>query len=141
MTWHAATETCGGQDTDEISLVLLPPPSVEIWTLEDVFFEYDWYRLTDEAIAILDENIRKLREHPEARVALEATCDERGARVYNEFLAVARAQSVYDYMLRGGIDASRMEIRTLGETTRYDPRITDPGWALNRRVHFVILPE
>lgn len=143
-TWHAFSKTCGGEAKDEISLVLktpppTPPPILEAWDLEDVFFEYDWYRLTPEAIKTLDENIRKLKEHPKARVSLEATCDERGSTVYNRFLAVSRDQSVRDYMIQHGIDPSRLEIRPLGETTKWDSRLNDPGWALNRRVHFVIL--
>lgn len=147
-TWHAIAKSCGGEALDEVSVVvkIKPPPATppltsETWTLEDVFFEYDWYRLTPEAIKILDENVRKLKAHANARVALEATCDERGAAIYNQYLAVARAESVREYLVEHGIDPSRVESRPLGETTKWDPRLDNQGWGANRRVHFVILSQ
>lgn len=145
-TWQAVAKGCGGEAGASATLVVkaeapVPPPAprAEPWTLEDVFFEYDWYRLTPEAQRTLDENIRKLKEHPEARVTLEATCDERGAMIYNQYLSVARAESVREYLIERGIDAARIEVRPQGETTRWDPRLTDQGWALNRRVHFILI--
>jgi peptidoglycan-associated lipoprotein len=89
---------------------------------------------------ILDDNIAKLKAHPVAEVALETTCDERGACIYNQLLAVARAQSARDYMVARGIESARLIIRRPGETTRWDSRLDDQGWSLNRRVHSVILP-
>ena len=71
---------------------------------------------------------------------MEATCDERGSTIYNQFLAIARAESAREYMIEHGIDPSRMESRPQGETIKWDSRLDDQGWALNRRVHFVILP-
>ncbi len=147
-TWTALVRTCGGEARTQITLLVKPPPpppvipvvAKEPWFLEDVFFEYDWYRLTPEAVKTLDENIEKLRAHPEARVALEATCDERGSTIYNKFLAIARAEAVQKYMIQKGILESRMEVRPMGETVKWDERLTDQGWAQNRRVHFVLLP-
>jgi peptidoglycan-associated lipoprotein len=140
-TWRAVALGCGGQAATEIALLVkAPPPALEAWSLEDVYFEYDWYRLTPDAIKTLDENIRKLKAHPAARIALEATCDERGSRIYNQFLAEERAEAVRQYLMENGIDPSRIEIRSMGESLRWDPRLSDQGWALNRRVHFVILP-
>ncbi len=149
-TWHAVAKGCGGETQESVTLFVRvveppmppPPPAIpraEPWTLEDVFFEYDWYRLTPEAVKTLDEDIRKLKEHPEARITLEATCDERGSMIYNQYLAVARAESVQEYLLAHGIDPGRLEVRPLGETTRWDSRLNDQGWALNRRVHFILI--
>jgi outer membrane protein assembly factor BamB/outer membrane protein OmpA-like peptidoglycan-associated protein len=142
--WHATVKSCGGEARNQISLLVkakrIPAPTIEEWALEDIFFEYDWYRLTPDAIKTLDENIAKLKQHPQARVALETTCDERGTGTYNQLLSVARAQSARDYMLAKGIESVRMIIRPQGETTRWDSKLDDAGWALNRRVHFVILP-
>jgi peptidoglycan-associated lipoprotein len=163
--WRAVANNCGGEAQTSIALgvrikeptmpaaaetpgigirarpaVTSPVPKSESWTLEDIFFEYDWYRLTPEAKAALDRNITILQIHPQARVALEATCDERGAVIYNRYLAIARAESAREYLASHGILESRLEIRPQGETTKWDAQHNDAGWALNRRVHFVILP-
>jgi outer membrane protein assembly factor BamB/outer membrane protein OmpA-like peptidoglycan-associated protein len=139
----------GGQEAAAPKPILPAPTPAEkvdtarralVFDLADVFFEYDWYRLTAAARSVLDENIRKLKAHPEAAVALEATCDERGSFVYNEFLAAARVESVRAYLLSRGIADARMEARPYGKTARWDSRHEESGWSLNRRVHFVILP-
>jgi peptidoglycan-associated lipoprotein len=144
--WHAKARHCGVEVNQEITLQVrarptVPPPlpvaDTEDWSLEDVFFEYDWYRLTPEAQKILDQNSELLSAHPGARVALEASCDERGSRIYNKYLAIARAESVREYLVGRGIDGARLEPRPEGETMKWDSRHTDEGWAKNRRVHFV----
>ncbi len=143
-TWKAVAKGCGGEASDSITLLVKaekPVPPAEPWTLEDVFFEYDWYRLTSEAVETLDKNIAKLKQHPDARIILEATCDERGSMVYNRYLSVARAESVREYLIEHGIEAARLETQPLGETTRWDARLNDQGWALNRRVHFVLISK
>jgi peptidoglycan-associated lipoprotein len=147
-TWQAVAKGCGGEARESITLSVKvetpaqpPAPRAEPWTLEDVFFEYDWYRLTPEAIKTLDENIRKLKEHPETRVTLEATCDERGAMIYNKYLSIARAESVREYLVEHGIEPSKLEVQPQGETTKWDSRLNDQGWALNRRVHFILIPR
>jgi len=163
--WQAVANNCGGEAQTSVALVvkikqpaipaaeqtpdagipvrpIVPSagPKSEAWTLEDVFFEYDWYRLTREATTTLERNIKILQLHPQARVALEATCDERGAVIYNRYLAIARAESVRECLVSRGIEESRLEIKPQGETTKWNPQRNDAGWALNRRVHFVILP-
>ena len=109
-------------------------------TLKDVFFEYDYYRLTPDAQKALDHNVQQLRSYSSLRLSLEATCDERGAQIYNQFLAVARAESVREYLVAHGIDVSKLEVRPQGESLKWDSRRDEEGWARNRRVHFVIMP-
>jgi peptidoglycan-associated lipoprotein len=148
-TWRALAHGCNGEARHEITLVVrsrpaAPPPKpaqpAELPTFKDVFFEYDWYRLTPDAKSILDQNITILKTSPGTRVALEATCDERGSAVYNQSLAAARAEAVREYLIENGIDASRIEVRPVGISTKSDSSPTDQGWASNRRVHFVTLP-
>jgi peptidoglycan-associated lipoprotein len=108
--------------------------------IKDVLFEYDYYRLTPEARKALDEDTQSLKAYPAARLALEGTCDERGSRIYNQYLGLARAEAVREYLVSSGIEPSRLQVKPEGETTKYDSRRTEPGYAQNRRVHFVILP-
>jgi peptidoglycan-associated lipoprotein len=148
-TWNALAHGCNGEAKREITLVVStrppqPPPQLPEQVappeLADVFFEYDWYRLTAEARSILDRNLLLLKASPGMRFALEASCDERGSVIYNQYLAEARAEVVREYLFDHGIDGSRIEVRLVGISTKWDATPSDQGWAKNRRVHFVILP-
>jgi len=160
-TWTAVARGCGGEAKDSASITVSvkppapppippPPPSPPSMTdadrealtrsLNDVFFEYDYYRLTPDAQKTLDQNVKQLASYSSLRLGLEATCDERGSQIYNQFLAVARGESVREYLVAHGVDVSKLEVRPQGETVKWDSRRDEEGWAKNRRVHFVILP-
>jgi outer membrane protein OmpA-like peptidoglycan-associated protein len=93
-----------------------------------------------EAMMILDDNIAKLKAHPMTEVALETICNIRGASIYNQLLEVARTQSARNYIVVQRFESACLIIRPQGETTRWDSRLDDQGWSLNRRAHFLILP-
>ena len=58
-----------------------------------------------------------------------------------KWLALARAAcGLTGGLAPNGIDPSRLQVKPEGETTKYDSRRTEEGYAQNRRVHFVILP-
>jgi outer membrane protein OmpA-like peptidoglycan-associated protein len=157
-TWTAIARGCGGEGRDSVSLAvkMKPPPAPPVpprpatltdeerhtltRAIKDVLFEYDYYRLTPEAKKALDEDTQSLKAYPAARLALEGTCDERGSKIYNQYLGLARAEAAQEYLVSNGIDPSRLQVKPEGETTKYDSHRNEKGYAQNRRVHFVILP-
>lgn len=111
--------------------------------VKPVFFGFDSATLSEEARLTLDANIRWL-ERPEnraLRILLEGHCDERGSEEYNLALGNERASVVRDYLVAGGLDASRISTVSLGEERPFDTRQTEEGFALNRRTQFVLLGE
>ena len=54
-------------------------------------------------------------------------------------LGTRRADAARQYLVNGGIDASRIETRSLGEQQSLDNRRDLEGWARNRRVEFHII--
>ena len=106
--------------------------------LKDVHFAYDNYDLSEEAKSVLVNNAKWLEQNSDQKVTIEGHCDERGSTEYNLALGEKRAKSVRDYVVSLGIDHSRLDIISYGESMPLDPGHTEEAWAKNRRAHFVI---
>jgi peptidoglycan-associated lipoprotein len=106
--------------------------------LEDIFFPFDQFSLTDEARGILQKNADWLRSHREARILIEGHCDERGTVEYNLALGERRAQSVKDYLVNLGIPEDRLSIISYGKERPFASGQTEEAWAQNRRAHFLL---
>lgn len=119
------------------------PPPVDYHTLapqeygiRDVFFAFDDYSLSDEAMATLGENARIIKEHPDVVYLIEGHCDERGTVEYNLALGEKRAKAVRDYLVALGVPASQLRITSYGEERPFALGHDEAAWAQNRRAHF-----
>ena len=106
--------------------------------LDDIFFDYDQYLLTEGAQNILQKNAEWLRSHPQARILIEGHCDERGTVEYNLALGERRAQSVKDYLLNLGISSDRISMISYGKEKPFVVSHSEEAWAQNRRAHFLL---
>jgi outer membrane protein OmpA-like peptidoglycan-associated protein len=88
---------------------------------------------------ILDSVADVLLRRPNVRVEVQGHTDNRGSRKRNMTLSQARADAVRDYMLRAGVDGSRLVAKGYGPTRPKRPNITRRNRAINRRVEFKIL--
>jgi len=117
-----------------------PPPSPPKVTAEDfkpAFFDFDSYKLREDARQALDQDAKLLRDNPSVQVTIEGHCDERGTAEYNQALGEKRAQAARDYLSGAGIDASRLQMVSYGKERPFDPGHDENAWAKNRRAHFV----
>ena len=111
--------------------------SSERLTINDVFFDFDQARLRLDAIQVLHENGKAIRQDGGSRLVLEGHCDELGTVEYNLALGEQRARAVQQYLIQSGIESSRLSTISYGEERPF-ARGSDPvSWAQNRRVHFV----
>jgi peptidoglycan-associated lipoprotein len=122
-----------------------PPPAPEPEkpkvTAEDfkpAFFDFDSYKLRDDARQALDHDGKLLRDNPSLQVTIEGHCDERGTAEYNQALGEKRAQAARDYLTGSGIQASRLQVVSYGKERPFDPGHDEAAWAKNRRAHFVL---
>lgn len=76
--------------------------------LKGVNFDFDKATLRPDAVAILNEAVEILKRYPEMRVEVAGHTDLCGKDAYNQKLSERRAQTVYDYLVTNGIDASRL---------------------------------
>lgn len=85
-------------------------------TLNDIFYEYDEFELSSTAQIELDHLIGTMRKHPTMKVKLTAHTDSRGQSQYNLSLSEKRVQAAVQYLIRAGIESSRLTSVGMGES-------------------------
>jgi len=106
---------------------------------EDVYFEKGSYRLQPEARAILLRKADFLKKYPDVSVIIEGHTDERGSRETNMAFGERRAGAVKSFLIKEGIDSSRLIAISYGKERPIDTDRTEQARAKNRRVHFVVI--
>jgi peptidoglycan-associated lipoprotein len=104
--------------------------------IEDAFFPYDAYALSDAAMATLENDARIMKEHASVSYLIEGHCDERGTIEYNLALGEKRAKVARDYLMSLGVQASRLRVVSYGEERPFADGHDESAWAQNRRAHF-----
>ena len=105
-----------------------------------VQFAFDRDELDSEAIALLQPTLQRLQDIPESTAVVSGYTDNIGSEEYNEVLSLERAQTVAEYFSSNGIDARRMIIQGLGESSPIATNNNAEGRRMNRRVE-VYSPE
>jgi len=131
-------EKVGGEETQSEDLEAQEEAAQPAVVLQDVFFDYDKYDLSDEARERLNQDGRLLRQNTKGVLVLEGHCDERGTVQYNLALGEKRAKEVKEYLANLGIDATRIKIVSYGKERPFALGHDESAWAQNRRVHFVL---
>jgi OOP family OmpA-OmpF porin len=109
-------------------------------SLSGVNFENDSAKLLPEGQRILDQQaVPALKGDPAATIEIQGHTDSNGSAAYNMQLGEGRATSVRDYLVSQGIDASRMTVKSFGETEPVADNGTPEGRAENRRVVLKVL--
>ena len=103
-----------------------------------VYFGFDQYNLTNEAMEVLQEQARFLVDNPEAAVVVEGHTDDRGTRDYNLALGERRAVSVKNYLIANGVDAGRIRVISYGKERPAVVGANEAAWAQNRRAVTVV---
>jgi Outer membrane protein and related peptidoglycan-associated (lipo)proteins len=123
------------QEKSEVFYVDFNLPSISKPVLiENIFYEFDKATLLPESKEALDEMIRMLEDNPNVTIELSAHADRKGSEEYNMSLSQRRAQSVVDYLIRGGIEKERLTAVGYGKS---QPKTVTKNLA-NR---FEFLPE
>ena len=110
-----------------------PAPEPTKVEFEPAFFDFDSYKLRDDARSVLGHDARVLRENSDVHVTIEGHCDERGTHEYNLALGERRAQAVKNVLAALGIPASRISTISYGKERPEIPHSDDTSYAQNRR--------
>ena len=102
--------------------------------LDHVLFDFDKTAIKPDGAKILDRLVAFLKENPDRKVDLEGHTDWTGTDKYNEGLSLRRAASVKNYLIKKGVDTSRIATRGFGEAKPIADNKTKDGRAKNRRV-------
>jgi outer membrane protein OmpA-like peptidoglycan-associated protein len=89
------------------------------------------------------ERVAKLIEGNPSYVHIEVQghTDERGPKWFNVKLSEERAESVRQFLVSRGIEASRLSSRGFGAEKPLVERKSERAWFINRRVEFSITRE
>ncbi|MBT4292402.1 OmpA family protein [bacterium] len=104
--------------------------------IDDVFFEFDSYTLSEEAMAVLEASSGIFKNYGNFMFVIEGHCDERGTVEYNLALGEKRSIAVRDYLISLGVDSTKLRITSYGEERPFASGSDESAWSLNRRVHF-----
>ncbi|MBU3027778.1 OmpA family protein [Zobellia galactanivorans] len=90
--------------------------------------------IKSESTAVLVDIISILKEYPDAKFSVEGHTDSIGSKATNQKLSESRAMSVRDFLIKNGIDASRLTAVGFGEDKPIASNMYKDGRAQNRRV-------
>lgn len=108
-------------------------------TLVGVTFVSGSARLLRIAETVLERAYTALAADPTLRVEIAGYTDNIGNPALNRALSLRRAEAVKDWLVRRGIDPSRLTVAGYGSSDPVDTNATPEGRANNRRVEFHIL--
>ncbi len=104
-----------------------------------IFFDFDKSDLKDESIPELERIVEFLKDNPNIKIQIEGHTDDVGSDDYNNKLSLDRANSVKNYLVNAGIDASRIKTVGYGKKQPLVKGTSDDARAKNRRVAMRII--
>jgi len=129
----------------EYMMYLEPVPTKVVVTrdridLKDkIFFDTGKASIQKRSYDLLDDAVQILVDYPEIqKLRIEGHTDSRGSDSFNKDLSQRRADSVMQYFIDKGVDASRLSAIGYGEEKPLDPAKTREAYAKNRRVDFFV---
>lgn len=109
--------------------------------LQDVFFGYDQWALSDAGIEALNHDAVYLKDHPGAVLKIEGHCDERGTADYNMVLGDKRAKAARNYLAEIGVNPKQMAIVSFGKERPFCFDRDESCYQQNRRGHMLLTTE
>jgi len=94
------------------------PPNLAVgktYRIENIYYDFDKWNIRKDAEHSLDSLISILKEYP-VNVEIGSHTDCRGTVEYNETLSQKRAESVVNYLIKQGIDPSRLTAKGYGKS-------------------------
>jgi len=115
-------------------------PKVEpLMVTARVHFDFDKYNIKREYVPLLNEVVKVLKENPNVKVRIEGYTDNIGTKAYNDKLALKRAKTVKDYLVKAGIPEDRIEVAGFGKDKYIASNDSSIGRFTNRRADFIVI--
>ena len=106
--------------------------------MQDVFFAYDQWTLSNAGMEALNKNARYLKDHPGTLLKIEGHCDERGTSDYNIVLGDKRAKSARSYLIEAGISSKQVATVSFGKERPFCFDQNESCYQQNRRGHMLL---
>lgn len=141
LTWTSPNKE------EKVEVVQEAPQSVviqndRILLNDSIYFDTAKSTIKPQSYEILNAVVALLQKNPQVKlVEIQGHTDSRGSDSYNLRLSQQRAQAVKDYLIRSGVDSSRLSSVGHGESRPVASNSTPEGMSLNRRTEFHILQQ
>lgn len=106
--------------------------------MQDVYFEYDSWRVSDADGEMLSHHAEWLRAHPAQMLLVEGHCDERGSQAYNMVLGEKRARAIRGYLVNLNVPSKQIKAVSYGKERPTCSQATEHCYRENRRGHLVV---
>ena len=107
---------------------------LEEFVFENVFFDFDSFKLKQESLSSLRRLERFLRVNPSVSILVTGHTDTIGSDEYNFKLSLQRAKSVQFYLETVGIASNRVKVAGMGSREPLLPNTSKANQAKNRRI-------
>lgn len=104
--------------------------------VEGITFETDQATIKASSAKILKKALKVLKIFPDVNLVISGHTDSRGDRVHNMLLSRRRAEAVKEWLVKRGIEASRIKTEGFGADQPIDTNDTKEGRSRNRRIEF-----
>ena len=106
--------------------------------MQPVYFDFDKSTIRADQIPHIEHNADYLKGNVASKVLIEGNCDELGTNEYNLALGERRATSAKKYLIKLGVDGSRIRTVSYGEERPLFTGSEESDYAYNRRADFVL---
>ncbi|MDP6925335.1 MAG: OmpA family protein [Candidatus Scalindua sp.] len=137
-----AGDSDGDGVTDDIDVCMNTPKGAIVddrgcWVVKGVKFDYKKWDVKPQFNSNLDNIIDILKNTPDLNIRVEGHTDNIGSEKYNLDLSKKRAESIKAYLVKKGIDESRITSMGHGLSKPIADNVTKEGRALNRRAELI----
>ena len=95
--------------------------------------------MKSESFVELDKLVEILQKNPSIKIEISGHTDDKGELDYNQKLSQQRAESVLQYLVKKGVDKTRLIAKGYGESKPIVPNDSEENKAKNRRTEVRIL--
>ena len=116
----------------------------DIIRIDNIYYDYNKWNIRSDAALVLDDLVSTLNEYSTIKIEMRSHTDARGRDSYNETLSQKRAQSAVNYLIKNGINRSRLVAKGYGEYKLLNRcadgvKCSEEEHQENRRTEFKIL--
>jgi peptidoglycan-associated lipoprotein len=106
---------------------------------QDIYFDYDKSDIRPDAQQTLAHIAEAIKGHPNWKVQIEGSCDERGSTEYNLALGERRAGAAQQALTQAGVNPGQLKTISYGKEKPVCTQSNEDCWQKNRHDHFTLL--
>lgn len=131
-------EDVGNTVVKEKQIDVKPIEKGEAYTINDILFESNSSKLKESSKIVLDGFVDWLLVNKELNIEIQGHTDDIGPDKANLALSMDRSFSVMEYLIKNGVEKSRLKFKGYGESNPKVPNTSSKSRSINRRTDFLI---